>query len=835
MIPQSLPPAGYRLRDVQLEMSLKPFWDTTAETREAVCREVFTQWMPLCRYADSISIMLWTGDGSEILEYEGELDREFDWGRYHGSANTIEAQPIADDGDSGHVAINGHVLGRDPERRGVHMRSYLYRPEPAKLTFRWLKELVATLKRIGAEVTGKRILVGETFDIGPEFAVSRFKYDWHREICGGGALFGGKFIRCDVTLEGDKRFYAGFPQGIPEGTTVGTFIGRQARHFFRDLGFDFLWLSNGFGFALEPWALTGMIFDGSAFHPEAAKETAERILQFWRDLRFELPDAPVRTRGTNLATGIDLGSDASPVREIFREIPLVEAPVNSPWAALDGDIGLELAGWMSHIARLPGEGYRYRYYIHDPWWLNSPWLDRYQRQPFDIFLPLAVSRLKASGEVEAPSDLAFLSIDDSHGCLPPVVPVEVTAHLLHAREFAPDAPAPLVWVYPFDAYHDLVSGSERDPSLPFFGDWFVRGLIAHGVPVNTVADFAELSALWRNGGQALDGSILLAPVTPDALGINRSLLAFAERGGQVLFYGPLGRAPEVAAVLEVEYAAPLEGDFILEGGGLVHTGGNTVRHLSFLSAGAWSEAGDGAKVLAVGTQGGQKRVACALHEYPSGGRVGWLRGSLASAEYDPARGNKVLGPRLTELPAAKFLPTEKLAHLLLRRLGLGIEIDKETVEDPDPMLTIHRHRNAYVLSGYQPAAGSAFRVKMGLGAPIFLGSELRVEEGAAVYPGPPAWHHVCRFFVEQAEASRVGCRIIPAIQHGYTLRLLLSGLRNATVHFLPEPGTEERLEILKEPLFPYFVGDFVTPVTVRRREGMVVTVEGVSGEILFSW
>ena len=28
---------------------------------------------------------------------------------------------------------------------------------------------------------------------------------------------------------------------------------------------------------------------------------------------------------------------------------------NSPWAALNGDFGLELIGWMSHIAELPGD------------------------------------------------------------------------------------------------------------------------------------------------------------------------------------------------------------------------------------------------------------------------------------------------------------------------------------------------------------------------------------------------------------------------------------------------------------------------------------------------
>jgi len=824
MIPQSRPPAGYHFRDVQLELSLKPFWDASTETRDAVCRELFEQWRPLCRFAESVSIMLWIGDGSEILEYYGCLDQEFEWGRYLGSANAIFTEPAKDSKDSGHSAINGHFLDRDPEKRGVHLRSYLYRPEPACFTFHWLGDLVATLKRIGNEVLKKQIFVGETFDIGPEFAVSRFKYDWHREICGGGALFGGKFIRCDRRLHEDDRAYAGFPQGIPDGTSVGTFLGRQTRRFFEDIGFDFLWFSNGFGFALEPWALTGTIFDGEAFHADCATDIARDILSFWKDLRAELPGVVIRTRGTNLTTGIDLASDASPVREIFRDAGPVEAPVNSPWAALDGDIGLELAGWMSHIARLPGKGYRFRYYIHDPWWLNSPWLDRYQRHPFDIFLPLAVGRLGADGTVEPPSDLAFLSVDNSHGELPPVVPIEVTAHVLRAREFLPDAPGPIVWLYPFDAYHDLVTGSEKNPALPFFGDWFVRGLITHAVPVNTVADAAELPSLIDSG--ALRDTILLAPVLPDAHGVNARLSAYAESGGRVLLYGPLDQAQSLADLLGLSLAAPLEGDF--ETG---YAAGSTIRHLAFLSAGGWRESGSDLAV-AHARQGAATRTACALKEWPSGGQLGWVRGSLATEEYDPVAKNKILGPRLQELPEEEFFPSEVFARSILERMGLAINVEKSSA-DRDPILTIHRSRNAFVFSGYQPAANTRIRLQTRLGAPVFTACQLFVGASGSEYSGPTAWHHDCRIFVSQKNRSRVECRIISPIQHGYSGRLLVSGLDDATVRFLPEPGSDARLEILHEPRFPYFVGDFLEPQWNDART--CACVSGVTGEILFSW
>jgi hypothetical protein len=843
--PQAPVPPGYAFRDVQLEMSLKPFWDNTAATRNAICEELFIQWLPLCRHADSISIQLWVGDGSEILEYEGDLDRSFEWGRYQGSAchhnvSREDPDPASDTGDPDHDAIGLNARVRDPERRSVHQRPYLYRPEPAVFTFRWLRDLIAALKDTGSRLTGKPVRVGTTFDIGPEFAVSRFKYEWHREICGGGAIFGGIFIRCDALLDADSRAYAGWPLGIPARTPIGKFLGRQCRHFFADCPFDFLWLSNGFGFALEPWALTGAIFDGEKFKADAALTTSRQVLKFWEDFRSEAPDLPLRTRGTNLGTGIDLGSDASPLREIYTRINGVEPPVNSPWAALDADVGLELAGWMAHIAETPGRGYRYRYYLHDPWWCNSPWLDRYQRQPFDIYLPLGVSRLHADGSVEPPCDIALLTVDDSHGRLPVVVPTEVIPHVLHAREFLPDAPGPVVWIYPFEEYHDLVIGGAPDPALPFFGDWFVRGLIAHGVPVNTVASTSQALPLLAKNPAALLGSILIAPVLPDHQGVTAPLLRHAAAGGRVLFYGPLADAPSLRALIGAGLDDALDGDFELPAGVMPPGMGQVLRHLSMLSAGGWRETPPatinepGVEAVAA-RQNGKVRAASIWKSLPSGGCVGWVRGSLATAEFDPAKPRPIKGPRLAALDPRVFATAEALARAGLARMGLRIAFDQAAPRDQTALLTVHRHRNAFVFSGYQPDAAVPMLLGLPAGAPLFPALRNRVQGAETIYVGPNSWHHVCRAFVEENGASSVLCRILPAIQFGYTERLLISGLNDATVRFFPAPGSESRLEILRAPLFPYFKGDFVKTEIVRSPEGPQVVVTGVTGELLFSW
>jgi len=47
-------------------------------------------------------------------------------------------------------------------------------------------------------------------------------------------------------------------------------------------------------------------------------------------------------------------------------------PPNSPWAALDGDFGLELTGFMSRMAELPDERYIFDFIRMTPGGLTVP-------------------------------------------------------------------------------------------------------------------------------------------------------------------------------------------------------------------------------------------------------------------------------------------------------------------------------------------------------------------------------------------------------------------------------------------------------------------------------
>ena len=142
---------------------------------------------------------------------------------------------------------------------------------------------------------------------------------------------------------------------------------------------------------------------------------------------------PIETRGSNLAGGL----------RILPPVPLRSAtfigtasawwlPPNSPWAAhrrrlRPGDCRLSFAHRGAPARRCL---FPFRFYTHDPWWLNSPWLDRYGREPHDIYLPLALARVNGDAQITPPAYFEFLTIDNSYGRMPDQVPNEVIPHVL---------------------------------------------------------------------------------------------------------------------------------------------------------------------------------------------------------------------------------------------------------------------------------------------------------------------------------------------------------------------------------------------------------------------
>lgn len=517
--------------NVTLELSLKPFKQTDEAYIRRVCAQIFEQWRALLKNRKSVSVMLWVGDGSEILDYAGEMEEEFEWARFIGTANL----PHLEDGA--------------PRETSLHKRKQDYMKDPPQMTYGVLKEIVSTLKEVGKEYFPDTIIrVGETFDIGPEFAISDFKYNRHAEICLGSKLDKHGFVDATATLHADDRYYAAYPNGIPEGTPFGTFLGRQSDIFLRDMGFDYLWLSNGLGFSANPWDNTGKIFDGEKYRPEKLADTKQKVFEFWK-LFFGECSFPVETRGTNNSVGIDYASDGVPLYDIYNAGWDIVAPPNSPWAALNDNFGLEIMGHMSRVCELPSEKFPFRFYIHDPWWVNSPWFDRYDNAPHDIYLPMAISRINSEGRVESANSLNILSIDNSYGDMPDQCVNEPLPHLLKAEKDLADEPAPLVWVYPMKEYTTATDASLlREMNIC---DNLIANAINDGLPLCCVV---STDNFLQHDFNIYRRSVLISPV-PENAEVLEKLLLFAKRGIGVIFYGTarsLQLVPKAEGILKID-------------------------------------------------------------------------------------------------------------------------------------------------------------------------------------------------------------------------------------------------------------------------------------------
>ena len=501
-------------KTVTLEMSLKPFKQTDPAYVEQVIRQLFNQWRPLLQNRENIALMLWVGDGSELLDYAGREEDSFEWARFVGTANRELLNP------------------EGPQDLSLHHKKQHYIPNAPAMTYRILKNIISTIKHLGTQLYPEsHIQVVETFDIGPEFAISDFKYHRHPEITSGSRLDSFGFVDATALLCADTRAYAAYPNGIPEGTPFATFLGRQADIFLRDMGFDALWLSNGLGFSANPWDMTGKIFDGQHFHADKLLNTRKQVFDFWKLFRENCPDFPLLTRGTNNSVGIDYATDGVPLHDLYTAGLNIAPPPNSPWAALNDDFGLELMGHMTRICNLPGEDFLFRYYIHDPWWVNSPWYDRYGGQPHDIYMPMAISRIDEAGQVRSANLLSLLSIDNSFGDLPDCCVNEPLPHILKAEKDAADAISPLVWVYPMREF--TTAESESALKEMYLGDHYIRQAINYGLPLNCVV---STDHFLKHDLSLYKASVLISPL-PQTAEIADKLRNFAENGGNVIYYG----------------------------------------------------------------------------------------------------------------------------------------------------------------------------------------------------------------------------------------------------------------------------------------------------------
>ncbi len=790
------------LRRVTLELSSKPFVDDSEETARGVAEHLFTQWLPLLRETDEVAVLLWTSDGNELLTWSGNEEDTFEWAYWIGVAAPSPAPPNL----------------TEREKLNTHLFPKKYREDAAPRPFRWLRRVIAILRERGEAITGKKIVIGTTFDNGPEFAISDFKYQWHPEICTGSTAGKNRTVGCTARLHADTRCYAAFPDGIPEGLSFGAFLGAQYREFARHFNIDYLWLSNGMGFGRDTWGITGVLFDKVRFYPEKVKEASDAMRGFWHDLKVACPDIIIETRGSNFSAGVEMASDAAPFDELYKD-ERIAPPVNSPWAALNYNSGLELAAWMSHIAKLPSKHIPFRYYIHDPWFLNSPWLDRYEQSPWDLYQPMAISRLTAVGGVETANTLAFLSADDSFGRMPDQVPNEVIPHILEAWRSAPDAAGPLVWLYPFDEYIELVNGSSPRLDAVLREDLFIGEALQNGLPLNTVISTEE----FCSNPTAVQGRILIAPASVFTEQNDTALNEFLSQGGKMMIYGSTVHLPaEVLHRLGLVNGEPLAGKVSVKAEGMEADVQDAYVHALYNEGGMRAVVGDDGQsmILAEAEQNDVRRVLVAV-----AGNLAFVEAVLPMGEHD-----LLSSYNLTLAAPGTVFPTTALPMVALQQFGWYFE----SKGGMQPRTTISRHDNAFIFTVFSRDTSVDLEVSTPLGMPLLTGQETRLCDGKVVWRPGRCFRHECRAFVNMGNGV-VGVRKIRAAYPEYIDRRLITGLREAIVHFFPPPGST--VEFLhQEPQCGDFLhGTVLEPTWHDSPEGRYATLEHITGKLLVSW
>ena len=761
-----------KLRNVTLELSAKAFKDDSEATMAAVCRTLFRQWQRLISVADRVSVLLWIADGTEILDYAGSPDDTFEWAYWQGVANA-----------------GFFVDNLEGERaKNIHLNPVKYRRDAAPRTYAWLKKLTGVIRETGREY-GKPVQIGATFDNGPEFSVSDFKYRRHREIARANSLFPHSFVTCDAVLHADARCYAAFPGGIPEGTSLGTFLGAQYRRFAEDLGFDYIWLSNGMGFGLETWGLTGALFDGDEFHPERKEHAEKELLKFWSDFRAAAPDARIETRGSNFTAGVEMSTDAAPLPWLYRN-DVITAPVNSPSSAIYFNTGLSIAAWMSHIAELPGNGdIPFRYYIHDPWFLNSPWLDRYGREPWDLYPVMAAARITADGTAQAANRVAFLSCDDSFGNMPDAVPDEVIPRVLEAFRTRPDAPGILSWVYPFEEY-----SLSDTPERTLNEECFLVDAMQSGLPLNTVISTGNFRKLVSGDPAWFRHTVAIVPAEVLREEDNFSALRrLVESGNDAIVYGALSGIPaERVNWLGLATGDPLSGTVTVDGGDIdaaLHGKfENRIRVLPVFHNGPLRELPAGAKILATAAHCGESRVLAALSSAGKG-RVGFVRSLSPYLEERPAEHNRTLRQsRRMKGNGDEVYPAERLMRRVLAELGWIFRARVYYPGQAVPRLAISRNDGAFLFSGFAPDTTVEMEISTPLGIPLPMEREIRIEGGKGVFHLEKAVRFSCRAFVKQDGDGILSTKMLPGHRPELRGRLDIIGLRKAEIRFFPPPG-----------------------------------------------
>jgi hypothetical protein len=371
-------------------------------------------------------------------------------------------------------------------------------------------------------------------------------------------------------------------------------------------------------------------------------------------------------------------------------------------------------------------------------------------------------------------------------------------------------PGPVVWLYPFDEYHDMTFSGENIEDV-FFGDWFMRTAINCGFQINTVVS-------TNNFNGTIKKNVIVVPtaVTRNKQTFNL-LMEFIESGSRVLFYGPVNDAKllNLLGLKTVDEVIAGELEVVID------SKKKLIQHDSRYSAGAINTVKNKEDIEVIASV--QDKVIALKRS-----NVAWTRGS--NSFIIPSNGRY---PEM--LDRNKYFYPESMMRILLGKFGYICEFDKYSKDQPDPVIVTNYNKNALFISSYVPDMNTTERLKFPEGAPLFVETETVIENGLSVYHFSKAEHLECRIFVEMEDGAlkcKEFCLCTPEVKR----RLEVSGLKNSTVRFRPEIGYEETTKVLLNPESPPYVkGNFLKAEKENIFAGTVLTYRNITGKILISW
>ena len=114
-------------KDINLEVSMKVFQKNDTRYICKLVSRIYDQWAYLLEKRETISFLLWVADGSELLDYTGNLEKEIEWACFAGNANN----PTIEEGEDPGVDL--------------HEKNVPYLPEVPKITYRVIQRIAAEL------------------------------------------------------------------------------------------------------------------------------------------------------------------------------------------------------------------------------------------------------------------------------------------------------------------------------------------------------------------------------------------------------------------------------------------------------------------------------------------------------------------------------------------------------------------------------------------------------------------------------------------------------------------------------------------------------------------